>query len=175
MRSNDATVGYCALRYSAPATHTPREHSNTSWTRVRDQVLRAKQKETSSESQSEVSRQLGSWSDGLTPPTVMRAVKTHIAMFERLAPALANDSSVRPWVARSDDGSIGCDWKFAKRRLSVTFDRNGRIEFFAESEAGDVEGDIHDDAEVKMVELATWLMSGLQLSESQTAATSRHG
>jgi hypothetical protein len=63
-----------------------------------------------------------------------------------------------PWLAASEDGSIGLDWRHDGRRSAITFDASGRVEFYASDSLHEYLGDLTTIADVMKVVL--WLIGG---------------
>lgn len=87
---------------------------------------------------------------------VVQAAEGHVRASMRLASILGVELAA-PWVGGSE-GSVGLDWSHDDRRLAVTFDAEGGIEFYASSP--DYEHDGRGTASQDVLPYVWWLLAG---------------
>jgi hypothetical protein len=63
-----------------------------------------------------------------------------------------------PSIGRGDDGSIGIDWRHDGRRLAITFEASGEVEFYAKGPIEDAHGRATSPA--MQTGLLVWLAFG---------------
>lgn len=92
------------------------------------------------------------------------ATRRHLDEMTRIG-LLAEVQIPDPWVAMSEDGSIGCEWELSGRCLTVTFRIDGQAEFFGSS--SDSEAELEDLVSgydlIDAVYLGAWLTKGIRL------------
>ena len=73
---------------------------------------------------------------------VARQVREHLELVGLLVSTAGIDLR-GPWLAASEEGSVGLDWKHGGRRCAITFDRAGTIEFYATDALTEASGSLN--------------------------------
>lgn len=83
---------------------------------------------------------------GIVGEWLYRRVREHLDRARMFAEVLEIDLQ-GPWLAASDDGSVGVDWRHGSRRCAITFDRAGTVEFYATDALKEMHGPIETAAD----------------------------
>lgn len=97
---------------------------------------------------------------GAPSKNVVDAVRSHLLAVALVA-IVTSSATPEPWIASSEDGSVGIEWRCRARRAAVTFDRRGTVEYFATGEGTEAIGALASVLDV--VRLASWLLKGTPL------------
>jgi hypothetical protein len=92
---------------------------------------------------------------GVVTELVARQVHEHLELVGLLVSAAGVDLH-GPWLAASEDGSVGLDWRHGGRRCAITFDRTGTIEFYATDALTEASGSIESVADA--IKHVLWLV-----------------
>jgi hypothetical protein len=93
----------------------------------------------------------------VAPLAFVRA-RAHLQLASQLT-NLAQLPIEDPWIGLGEDGSVGVDWMQEGRRLAITFEVGGEVEFYAKDAVSD-KG--HGDATSPAIQLGllVWLVLG---------------